>query len=116
MSLIYKSVYAHFSSQQLPCLSYRNSMIVQDDIYCKIYIVSRTYLCVKFYASDYSVDVISSMLRVVFISTNAQSMVKLINSHIWITSKLSISHALYIGGELVKAELTLITGQEYIQD
>nr|YP_009314285.1 Hypothetical protein ORF_1 [Liagora harveyana]SCW22539.1 Hypothetical protein ORF_1 [Liagora harveyana] len=54
--------------------------------------------------------------RIIFKSATSNSIVKLINSHLLITSILSVGHALYIGGELVKAELALITSQEYVQN
>ncbi len=118
MSLIYPSLNAKFLLyfHKIPSLVSQKSNIIEDDLYCKINIIVNSYICVKFYASDHSVYLNSSMLQVVFTSTNAESMIKLISIHLLISSNLSISHALYIGGELMKAELALIMRQEYIQN
>ena len=80
--------------------------------YCKVYVCSRRYIYVGFYISVGN----KIVTQVLFKSTSAQALIKLIICHVFIVSHLSVSHALYIGGELVKAETAIIMRQEYIQN
>ena len=53
---------------------------------------------------------------ITFKAKSAQVLCKLIGLHNKIDNILSTTHTLYIGMELMKAELTMITGQSYIQN
>ena len=90
-------------------------MILQDDIYCNISVVPCGCICVEFHLSSYNTSV-KILSKVIFKSSTANNIVKLINSHLLVCSKLSAGHSLYIGGELVKAELALIMSQDYVQN
>ena len=89
--------------------------MLQDNIYCKISVIPNNCICAEFNLSNHYI-LTNMFLRVMFKSSSYNSIVKLIDNHVWISSTLSVGHALYIGGELVKAELALITSQEYVQD
>nr|YP_009628910.1 hypothetical protein [Balbiania investiens]QBX88693.1 hypothetical protein [Balbiania investiens] len=53
---------------------------------------------------------------IVFTASNVRQICMLIESHIMIYNKLTISHALYLGKELAKAEISLIMNQQYNQE
>jgi Domain of unknown function (DUF4346) len=53
---------------------------------------------------------------IVFTASNVKQICMLIESHIMIYKKLTASHALYLGKELVKAEISLIMNQQYCQE
>nr|YP_009315106.1 hypothetical protein P8471_pgp150 [Titanophycus setchellii]SCW23561.1 conserved_ORF_1 [Titanophycus setchellii] len=103
-------------SQKVSYLCDINSLIVMDKLYCKINIIVNNYIYVKFYAYDGNLALARTLVQVSFKSTSAQSMMTLISSHLYIVSSLSVRHALYIGAELAKAEISMIMQQEYIQN
>nr|YP_009314080.1 Hypothetical protein ORF_1 [Izziella formosana]SCW22334.1 Hypothetical protein ORF_1 [Izziella formosana] len=85
-----------------------------DNIYCKITVIADLYICVEFNLRTQS---ISNKIfpRLLFKSQSSDNIIKLMSSHLSLISELSAQHSLYIGGELVKAELACMTFQEYVQ-
>lgn len=56
-----------------------------------------------------------NICQVNFISSSSNLLFDLINKHHLLVKSISLSHALYIGKEIYKAELSKILLQEYIQ-
>nr|YP_009313263.1 Hypothetical protein ORF_1 [Dichotomaria marginata]SCW21517.1 Hypothetical protein ORF_1 [Dichotomaria marginata] len=84
---------------------------ISDKIYCKIYTDQyRNIHCVVYY------DINRLKQAVLFKAKNAKKLSQLIQLHYLIYNYLSVSHAIYIGMELIKAEISLIMMQVYVQD
>nr|YP_009312854.1 Hypothetical protein ORF_1 [Helminthora furcellata]SCW21108.1 Hypothetical protein ORF_1 [Helminthora furcellata]SCW23968.1 Hypothetical protein ORF_1 [Helminthora furcellata] len=103
-------------NKQINNISYAEKMFDEDILYCKISIIMPNQIAVEFHNSNMSEAKVSKKLQVIFKSNNVENLIFLIKSHIYISSKLSVGHALYIGCELTKAQLALITTQNYIQN
>lgn len=80
--------------------------------YCLIRHLQDNFLSISFYMDKNS----SEASCIIFKAKSAEVLCKLISSHAYIANVLSPSHALYIGMELMKAELTMITKQRYTQN
>nr|YP_009313469.1 Hypothetical protein ORF_1 [Galaxaura rugosa]SCW21723.1 Hypothetical protein ORF_1 [Galaxaura rugosa] len=91
-----------------------NNEIIDLDIYCVINInKDKQIYCIVYYRSDKKNSLDKS---VIFKSKKAKRLSQLIQLHNCIYQNLSVSHAIYIGMELMKAEISVIVEQSYIQD
>ena len=83
-----------------------------DDGYCIIYVKSNSviYVCFIFNKLDKS-----SICHINFCAVSSSLLINLISQHKSLSQVISISHALYLGKEIYKAELSNICSQAYIQ-
>ena len=77
-----------------------------DDSYCLIKCVPRYKIWLALFQDKYPICLISN---------SATIMHELIDAHDTFRT-LSISHILYLGQEIYKAEISLTLGQNYVQD
>jgi Domain of unknown function (DUF4346) len=86
--------------------------------YCIIQVNNNDNLKLSFYKTILPLN--SSfqkyLIPVVFIAKTAKNICMLLQYHNNIFSNLSCDHALYLGRELIKAEIALIMHQQFVQD
>lgn len=80
--------------------------------YCLIKHLQWNYLSISLYIkkNPHTVQMIT------FKAKSAEVLCRLIGLHEKIADILSVTHTLYIGMELMKAEVAMVTGQNYIQN
>nr|YP_010873141.1 hypothetical protein QU266_pgp137 [Nemalion vermiculare]WGV34432.1 hypothetical protein [Nemalion vermiculare] len=100
------------------CTNDVTSAIVEDCIYCTLYTKSNSQIVIEFYVQElYSVVTPSFSNRslILFQARSSKKIYELMKNHNMICNKLSSLHGLYIGMELIKAEISVITKQLYCQ-
>nr|YP_009314491.1 Hypothetical protein ORF_1 [Liagoropsis maxima]SCW22745.1 Hypothetical protein ORF_1 [Liagoropsis maxima] len=91
--------------------------VIEDQLYCIISTRLNGQIMIDFHVSkDNPISDQKNKYRVLFTSYTSHRVSDLIQRHDTICSKLSINHSLYIGMELVKAEVCLIMQQQYCQN
>ncbi len=83
-----------------------------DDDYCIITVENSFIICSYF---RFSKNNFGKYYQINFSSTSSDLLFDLINEHHYLSQFISLSHALYLGKEIYKAELSLILLQLYIQ-
>lgn len=86
-----------------------------DNVYCLIKIIQKKFIELYIIKSKVIVNNHAYNYPLCFIGINCNLILKLLSLHDNL-SLLSFNHALYIGKELYKAEISLIINQIYIQD
>nr|YP_009313877.1 Hypothetical protein ORF_1 [Hommersandiophycus borowitzkae]SCW22131.1 Hypothetical protein ORF_1 [Hommersandiophycus borowitzkae] len=97
-------------------VDYNRLSVTEDSVYCKIIVIPDNYIILAVYLYNNKLFIEDSQTYVIFKATKADTMIHLVQKHLYIYSELSVSHSLYIGCELVKAEIALIMRQDYIQN
>lgn len=87
------------------------SKIINDD-YCVIVVKNNFIFCSYFRYSQYDCD---QYYRIDFYSSSANGLFDLMNQHNYLSCSISLSHALYLGKEIYKAQLATTLLQLYIQ-
>ena len=88
-----------------------SSKIIDND-YCIITVKNSLIFCSYFRFSENNFD---RYYQIDFSSTSSDLLFDLINEHHYLSQFISLSHALYLGKEIYKAELALTLSQLYIQ-
>ena len=83
-----------------------------DNDYCLVY-VKEDYIICSYFA--FSVLDKSSLCRINFSAISSDLLINLISQHKYFSQVVSISHALYLGREIYKAELSNVCKQLYVQ-
>nr|SCW22948.1 Hypothetical protein ORF_1 [Nemalion sp. H.1444] len=94
------------------------STIVEDPIYCTVYTKLSNQIAIEFYVQKLhtlGAPLSANRPLVLFQAHSANKIYELIKSHTTICNQLSSQHGLYIGMELIKAEIALLTAQLYCQ-
>nr|YP_009314902.1 Hypothetical protein ORF_1 [Scinaia undulata]SCW23357.1 Hypothetical protein ORF_1 [Scinaia undulata] len=86
--------------------------ILIDPIYCII--SNSSYIVLIIYSTDSLSNQYTRCIR--FRSAEAKKISQLLQLHEYICSNLSVSHSMYIGIELMKAEIAMILRQQFAQD
>jgi len=85
-----------------------------DNFYFLIRVISDEMIALYYFHHSKNLQKIE--MPICFTSKNAISMYQLLSYHVNFSRKISLSHALYLGQEIYKAELARVVGQVYIQD
>ena len=88
------------------------SNLLIDDSYCMIYVDTCLINCMYFrcmYQSKYTV------CKINFYALSSDLLLDLLGNHKVLSQLVSLSHALYIGKEIYKAELSNLCSQLYTQ-
>nr|YP_009313057.1 Hypothetical protein ORF_1 [Dermonema virens]SCW21311.1 Hypothetical protein ORF_1 [Dermonema virens] len=89
-------------------------MKLDNNIYCKISLVERRKIRVKFY---FCIGCESNKIsHIIFYGYSAGQINELIGMQSLLFQYLSLGHSVYIGIELAKAEVALKTRQIYVQN
>lgn len=92
--------------------NHKNSDNTIDSSYCVITVKNNLIICSYFRFSENNSD---QYYQINFSSNSADLLFDLINEHDYLSQLISLGHALYLGKEIYKAELTLILLQVYVQ-
>lgn len=95
-------------------MKYNNKIIkrIIDNDYGLITVENGFIFCSYFRLSQSAFD---QYYQIDFYSSSADLLFNLINQHNYLSQCISLSHALYLGKEIYKAELSISLSQTYIQ-
>nr|YP_009313673.1 Hypothetical protein ORF_1 [Helminthocladia australis]SCW21927.1 Hypothetical protein ORF_1 [Helminthocladia australis] len=114
MSELYPEVSSKIIKQNIVNQIDQPMLNLDMNVYCKVYVIPDECIKIKFYIRRLKNDY--DLSYIVFVGNSAQQISKLIGIHLFLHQNLSTSHAMYIGIELTKAEIALITNQHYSQN
>lgn len=82
-----------------------------DSDYCIIHLKGKLIICSYFQ----SIDAKQTFCQINFYNVSSNLLLDIIAQHQFLLQSISLSHALYLGKEIYKAELSKILSQLYIQ-
>nr|YP_009315717.1 Hypothetical protein ORF_1 [Trichogloeopsis pedicellata]SCW24375.1 Hypothetical protein ORF_1 [Trichogloeopsis pedicellata] len=94
-------------------ISYHHKTTIDCNMYCKIKIEDNIIILEVYCDSSIGSN---KELSILFKASNSKVLIALIQNHLDVISRLSSKHALYIGSELIKAEIAQLMKQDYIQN
>ena len=101
----------HLLIKKIKQSSYRSDKVL-DKNYCLVYVKASYIVCSYFSFNELNR---SSFCHVNFFAISSDLLINLISKHESLSQVISISHALYLGKEIYKAELSNICSQVYTQ-